>query len=94
MWNEDSLLKDIVEATKWPDEDKDDAKKLIKKNLIGTLKDWMRLTPQQKEKYPDGLVNLLDEIAVASRQGMLLFLSFPPLLTPLFYACNNLYRSN
>jgi len=59
--------------------------------MLESLRGWKKLTAEQKKKHPDELVNLLDK--AAGLKGMSFFLSFPPLLSPHFYACN-LYKSN
>ena len=60
-WNDNSQVKDIVDSTTWPKEAKERAKPLLESNYVYTLKDWMKVTPEQKKEYPIGLVNLLDE---------------------------------
>ena len=36
---------------------------VLKKNRLQYLKDWKELKPEQKEKYPDALINILDNIS-------------------------------
>jgi len=57
---------------------------LLHNNRLVFLSDWKKLTAELKKGFPVGLISLLDEAAVATRQGMSLFLSFSLLLTPFF----------
>jgi len=66
MWNENSLLKDIVTQVYTADKMESFITthvELLDINGLMLLKDWMGVTPEQKKDYPDGLVSLLDKAA-------------------------------
>ena len=64
-WNNESLLseiiKDIYKKEKLEEYLEEDLK-LFKDNRLINLKQWKELDEKKKEKYPDGLVTILDGI--------------------------------
>ena len=65
-WNDEDLLEEIIKK-EYEKEGKDPSKslKLLEDQEIMKLKEWKKLTEEEKDKdgYPRGLRKLLDEVA-------------------------------
>jgi hypothetical protein len=76
-WTLESLVGDIVkeEYTKQDMEDFiEEDLKLLRNNRVIKLKQWASLSEENKKKYPDTLVDILDDASLP--QGILLILRF------------------
>ena len=66
-WTDKSLLKEIIKDKLDNKEISEDSFSLfnskLKENGLDYLRQWSNLTEEQKNKYPDGLRNLLDSEA-------------------------------
>jgi hypothetical protein len=63
-WNDKSTLKEIIKDTiEFDENEKDQLIEILQKNFMKTLGQWKPLTAEQKQKYPDGLKNILDNVS-------------------------------
>jgi hypothetical protein len=63
-FTDNSLLKEVIKfSNEYEEDEKDQIYQILEKNFIKTLKQWRKLTEKQKEKYPDGLKNILDNLS-------------------------------
>lgn len=76
-WTLNSLVSDVVteEYTKKSKEEfVEEDLQLLKKSRIKTLEDWAALSDEKKKKYPDTLVDILDNVSLP--QGMSFVLQY------------------
>ena len=62
-WNSESKLDTIIDDSSKSNDNKILFKKSLKDQGLETLEEWSELTKEQKKKYLDGLVVLLDNAA-------------------------------
>ena len=63
-WTDNSLLKEIInDLTEYDEIEKDQLKQFLEKNFLKTVKQLKDLTEEQKQKYPDGLQNILNNVS-------------------------------
>jgi hypothetical protein len=83
FWNDSSLLSDILKDN-YEKEGKseyfEEDWRLLQKQRVTNLRDWKKLTKEEKMKYPDGLKHLLDDVCgienkVENKDGKI-FLNF------------------